>query len=109
MGSEMCIRDRVNSREIRLRGEALFYSRRKKDAKNLIAMETALTNKEAEEAKRYQPKDIKKVFKPVSIDFWEDEEENIPSKEDRAQWRKFQKEKTKSKRDRRKNLPDDFF
>ena len=101
----------VNSREIRLRGEALFHSRRKKDAKPLTTMETALTNKEAEEAKRYQPKDTKKGLKPVSIDFWEDEdeEENIPSKEDRAQWRKYQKEKTKSKRDRRKNLPDDFF
>ena len=101
----------VNSREIRLRGEALFHSRRKKDAKTLATMETALTNKEAEEAKRYQPKDTKKGLKPVSIDFWEDEdeEENIPSKEDRAQWRKYQKEKTKSKRDRRKNLPDDFF
>ena len=99
----------VNSREIRLRGEALFHSRRKKDAKTLPAMETALTNKEAEEAKRYQPKDTKKGLKPVSIDFWEDEEESIPSKEDRAQWRKFQKDKTKSKRDRRKNLPNDFF
>jgi hypothetical protein len=99
----------VNSREIRLRGEALFHCRKKRDSKNLAVMETALTAKEAEEAKRYQPKDTKKAFKPVSIDYWEDEEENVPSKEDRAQWRKFQKDKTKSKRDRRKNLPDDFF
>ena len=99
----------VNNKEIRLRGEALFHCRKKKDVKALTAMETALTNKEAEEAKRYQPKDTKKIFKPVSIDFWEDEEESIPSKEDRAQWRKFQKDKTKSKRDRRKNLPDNFF
>ncbi|MBC8285642.1 MAG: ADP-ribosylglycohydrolase family protein [Nitrospinae bacterium] len=98
----------VNSREIRLRGEALFQRRMKKDAKALVDMETALTAKEAEEAKRYQPKGTKKTLKPVSIDFWEDEEDNVPSKENRAQWRKLQKEKTKSKRDRRKNLPDDF-
>ena len=42
-----------------------------------------------------------------SLDLWDEEEEesSVPSKEDRAQWRKFQKEKTKSKRDRRKNIP----
>ena len=99
----------VNSREIRLRGEALFQRRMKKDMKPLADMETALTTKEAEEAKRYQPKEAKKILKPISADFWEDEEDIVPSKEDRAQWRKFQKEKTRSKRDRRKNLPDDIF
>ncbi|MEK9629848.1 MAG: ADP-ribosylglycohydrolase family protein [Nitrospinota bacterium] len=99
----------VNNREIKIRGEALFQRRLKKEAKTLFDMETALTHKEAEEAKRYLPKETKKIVKPVTIDYWDDEEEKIPSKEDRAQWRKFQKEKTKSKRDRRKNLPDDFF
>jgi ADP-ribosylglycohydrolase len=99
----------VNSREIRLRGEALFQRRMKKDMKLLSDMEMALTAKELEEAKRYQPKELKKVLKPISIDFWEDEEDIVPSKEDRVQWRKFQKDKTKSKRDRRKNLPDEFF
>ena len=98
----------VNSREIRLRGEALFQRRMKKEIKPLADMETALTAKESEEAKRYQPKEIKKILKPIAIDFWEDEEDIVPSKEDRAQWRKFQKEKTKSKRDRRKNLLDDI-
>jgi ADP-ribosylglycohydrolase len=98
----------VNSREIRLRGEALFQRRMKKDMKPLADMETALTAKEAEEAKRYQPKEAKKILKPIAADFWEDEEDIVPSKEDRAQWRKFQKEKTKSKRDRRKNFPDDI-
>ena len=39
------------------------------------------------------------------LDLWDEEESSAPSKEDRAQWRKFQKEKTKSKRDRRKNIP----
>ena len=55
----------------------------KKDAKPLAVMETALTVKEAEEAKRYQPKVAKKNFKPVSLDFWEEEVEKVPSKEDR--------------------------
>ncbi len=99
----------VNSREIRLRGEALFQRRTKKDMKPLVDMETALTSKESEEAKRYQPKEAKKILKPVAIDFWEDEDDVVPSKEDRAEWRKFQKDKTKSKRDRRKNIPDDIF
>ncbi len=99
----------VNSREIRLRGEALFQRRMKKDMKPLADMETALTAKESEEAKRYQPKETKKILKPLAIDFWEDEEDIVPSKEDRVQWRKFQKEKTRSKRDRRKNIPDDIF
>ena len=98
----------VNSREIRLRGEALFQRRIKKDMKPLVDMETALTAKESEETKRYQPKETKKFLKPIAIDFWEDDEDIVPSKEDRAQWRKFQKEKTKSKRDRHKNLPDDI-
>lgn len=99
----------VNSREIRLRGEALCRRRIKKDIKPLAAMETALTAKEAEEAKRCWPKETKKILKPVSVDYWKDEEHHVPSKEDRAQWKKFQKEKSKSKRDRRRNLPDDFF
>jgi len=99
----------VNGREIRLRGDALFHRRMKKDTKVLVDMEIALTNKEAEEAKRYLPKETRKVLKSINIDSWEDEEDIVPSKEDRAQWRKFQKEKTKAKRDRRKNLPNDFF
>ena len=100
----------VNGHEIRLRGEGLFLRRIKKDAKSLADMEMALTTKEAEEAKPYQPKDMKKIIKPsVTVDYWEEEQVIVPSKEDRAQWRKFHKEKARSKRDRRKNLPDDFF
>ena len=99
----------VNGREIRLRGDALFHRRMNKDAKVLVDMEIGLTNKEAEEAKRCLPKETRKVLKSIKIDFSEDEEDIVPSKEDRAQWRRFQKEKTKAKRDRRKNLPNDFF
>jgi len=40
-----------------------------------------------------------------SADLWDEEESYAPSKEDRAEWRKFHKEKTKLKRDRRKNIP----
>ena len=99
----------VNGREIRLRGDALFHRRMKKNAKVLVDMEMALTNKETEEGKRYRPKETRKVLKSINIDSWEDDEDIVPTKEDRAQWRKFQKEKTKAKRDRRKNLPSDFF
>ena len=99
----------VNGREIRLRGDALFHRRMKKNAKVLVDMELALTNKETEEGKRYVPKETRKVLKSINIDSWEDEEDIVPTKEDRAQWRKFQKQKTKAKRDRRKNLPNDFL
>ena len=73
-------------------------------------MEMALTIKEAEEAKRYQPKEKKKSVKTViTLDYLEEEQDIVPPKEDRAEWRKFQKEKTKSKRNRRKNIPNDLF
>jgi ADP-ribosylglycohydrolase len=96
----------VNSREIRLRGESLFHRRMKKNIKPLVDMETALTAKEIDETKRYQRNEIKKVLKTIAIDFMDVEEDIVPTKEDRAQWRKLQKEKTRNKRDRRKNIPD---
>ena len=99
----------VNGHEIRLRGEGLFLRRIKKGMKSLADMEMALTTKEAEEAKPYLNKEVKKIIKPVvTLDYWEEEQTIVPSKEDRLQWRKFHKEKTRSKRDRRKNLPDEF-
>lgn len=98
----------VNAKEIRLRAEALSNRRAKKEQKYLFDMEAGLTAKEFEEGKRNLPKESKKGIQLKSVDLWDDEEEGealVPSKEDRAQWRKFQKEKTKSKRDRRKNIP----
>ena len=70
-------------------------------------MEAGMTAKEFEEGKRCLTKEIKKSSRTQmqSLDLWDEEESSAPSKEDRAQWRKFQKEKTKSKRDRRKNIP----
>ena len=102
----------VNSKEIRARGDALFHRRAPKGLKNLVEMELALTNKEYEEAKKIEPKLTKKVERKTSFKFdldeEEDEEQTIPKKEDAAQWRKFQKDKTKMKRDRRRNLSTDL-
>ena len=97
----------VNAKEIRLRAEALSARRRKKEQKHLFDMEAGMTAKEFEEGKRCLTKKIKKSSRTQmqSLDLWDEEESSAPSKEDRAQWRKFQKEKTKSKRDRRKNIP----
>jgi ADP-ribosylglycohydrolase len=97
----------VNAKEIRLRAEALSARRIKKEQKHLFDMETALTAKEFEEGKRCETKEMKKSSRIQAqlLDFWDEEESSVPSKEDRAQWRKFQKDKTKSKRDRRKNIP----
>jgi ADP-ribosyl-[dinitrogen reductase] hydrolase len=97
----------VNAKEIRLRAEALSVRRGKKDQKDLFNMEAGLTAKEFEEGKRNLPKGGKKAIQLKSSDLWDEEEDetSLPSKEDRAQWRQFQKEKTKSKRDRRKNIP----
>jgi ADP-ribosylglycohydrolase len=97
----------VNAKEIRLRAEALSARRGKKDQKDLFSMEAGLTTKEFEEGKRNLPKGVKKGIQLKSSDLWDEEENDpsVPSKEDRAQWRQFQKEKTKLKRDRRKNIP----
>ena len=97
----------VNAKEIRLRAEALSVRRGKKDQKDLFNMEAGLTAKEFEEGKRNMPRGAIKGIQLKSSDLWDEEEDKtfVPSKEDRAQWRQFQKEKTKSKRDRRKNIP----
>jgi hypothetical protein len=70
-------------------------------------MEAALTAKEFEEGKRCEAKETKKSprIQVHSPSLWDNEESLVPSKEDRAEWRKFQKEKTKSKQGRRKNIP----
>ena len=97
----------VNAKEIRLRAEALSARRGKKEQKHLFDMEAGLTAKEFEEGKRCLTKEIKKSSRTQmqSLDLWDEEESSAPSKEDRAQWRKPKKEKTKSKRDLRKNIP----
>ena len=94
----------VNAKEIRLRAEALSMRRGKKEQKDLFNMEAGLTAKEFEEGKRNLPKESKKGIQLKSQDLWDNDEPPVPSKEDRAEWRKFQKDKTRSKRDRRKNI-----
>jgi ADP-ribosylglycohydrolase len=98
----------VNSKEIKTRGEALSRRRAVKGVKGLVEMELALTDKEFEEGKRISPKVTQNISRKSSarFDFDEDEFEEsiIPKKEDVAQWRKFQKDKTRMKRDRRRNL-----
>ncbi len=98
----------VNSKEIKARGEALSKRRAVKGIKSLVEMELALTDKEFEEGKRASPKTTQNISRKSSarFDFDEDEfeESTLPKKEDAAQWRKFQKDKTRMKRDRRRNL-----
>jgi len=102
----------VNSREIRAKGESLFKRRAVKGLKNFVDMELALTKKEFEEGKKFSPKTTQKPSRKISsgfdLDGEELEESVIPKKEDTALWRKFQKDKTKMKRDRRRNLKLDF-
>ena len=98
----------VNAKDIKARGEALAKRKGFKSGKELVAMELGLTNKEAEERKRFLPKEAKKPEKKkVSLDdLWlEDEEprETIAQlKEDPRKWRKFERDKTRRKRERRK-------
>ena len=83
----------------------LYFDPIKKEQKDLVAMEAGLTSKEFEESKRNSPKESKKSIQIKLQNLWDDDETSVPSKEDRAEWRKFQKDKTRSKRDRRKNIP----
>ena len=96
----------VNGREIRNRGEALALRRLPKGLKGLFEMESGLTNKEFEEARQYvRPKQTK--TKPLpAVDLLEEDfkDSGPPSREDVAARRRHQKEKTRQKRDRRRNL-----
>jgi ADP-ribosyl-[dinitrogen reductase] hydrolase len=96
----------VNGKEIKLRGEALCKRRMQGQSKDLYEMESGSSAKNREEERKYQP--VPKVSKPASRS-WDDDdddefESDIPQKENKAEWRKFQKDKTRKKRDRRKNL-----
>ncbi len=99
----------VNAKEIRVRAEALAAGRPDRSAKDLYAMELAFTQKECEEGKRFVPKKAKKTgsFRPAAaLPYLDDDpdEPAIPKKEDTAEWRRFQKDKTRKKRDRRRHL-----
>ncbi len=98
----------VNAKEIRIRAEALATGRPDRSAKELHAMELALTLKEHEEGKKFASKKPKKAgARPAAAIPYLDEDvepTDIPKKEDIAEWRRFQKDKTRKKRDRRRNL-----
>lgn len=98
----------ANAREIKARGEALSLRQDSKKLKDVVEMESGLTYKEYEDQKKYAVRDVKKEAAKVAgpLGFWDDEAESVklPRKEDAVKWRKFQKEKSKMKRDRRRNL-----
>ena len=78
--------------------------------KDLLDMELGLTQKEAEERRKYLPKEPSKMVKKGSVleDLWLEEEEEdtlLQLKEDPRRWREFERDKTRKKRDRRRNMP----
>ncbi len=96
----------VNFKEMKLRAECLYSRKNSGALKNLVEMESGLTRKEFEEKKKWESKIPKKtsankVPKKISGQTFLEETVDL-KKEDPYQWRKLQKEKTKSKRDRRK-------
>jgi len=100
----------VNGKEIKLRGEALAKRKKGVVGKDLLDMELGLTQKEAEERRKYMPKELQKSAKKASIleDLWmeEETEDTLPQlKEDPRRWREFERDKTRKKRDRRRLLP----
>jgi ADP-ribosylglycohydrolase len=100
----------VNGKEVRLRGEALARRKKGSVGKDLLDMELGLTQKEAEERRKYLPKEPTKSAKKGSVleDLWleeEDEDSLLQLKEDPRRWREFERDKTRKKRDRRRNVP----
>lgn len=101
----------ANAKEIKARGEALALRQDQKKLKDIVEMESGLTHKEYEDQKKYGVRDAKKsVPKIEEIDFDEDSIElaKVPKKDDPLMWRKFHKDKTRMKRDRRKNMSKDM-
>jgi ADP-ribosylglycohydrolase len=100
----------VNGKEIKLRGEALAKRKKGSVGKDLLDMELGLTQKEAEERRKYLPREPTKSAKKGSVleDLWleEEAEDTLPQlKEDPRRWREFERDKTRKKRDRRRNVP----
>lgn len=99
----------VNSNEIRVRGEALGNRKKSKNTKDIYEMESGLTFKEFEDSRKFISKKTKKqIQKPVKSMGVLDEENVvdplIPGKEDVYGWRKFHRDKSRNKRDRRRNM-----
>ncbi|MCH8209093.1 MAG: ADP-ribosylglycohydrolase family protein [Nitrospinae bacterium] len=99
----------VNSKEIRNRGEALANRKALKGFKDLPEMESGLTFKEMEDSRKFPFTKTRKTgpLGSGSKEVFEDEDSNgslANLKEDAYGWRKYQRDKSKQKRDRRRNL-----
>ena len=102
----------VNIKEILMRGEGLFFGRFPKAAKDLYEMELGLTTKEFDVGKKYFSKTPVSFSRPTPRPklSWEDGDNKksiLPEKSDALNWRKFEKDKSKAKKDRRKYLKND--
>ena len=102
----------VNIKEILIRGEGLFSGRFPKAAKDLYEMELGLTTKEFDVGRKYFSKTPVNFFRPTPRPklSWEDgdnKKPTIPEKSDALNWRKFEKDKSRAKKDRRKYLKND--
>ena len=86
----------------------MFSNSFPKKAKDIYEMELGLTLKEFEVGKKYSKKATTFARPtPRPILSWEDEDANepiVPEKSDVVNWRKFQKDKSKIKKNRRKHL-----
>lgn len=99
----------VNAKEIRLRGEALANRKAPKGTNDLFEMEAGLTFKESEDSRKFDSRKTKRPSqRPGKLMEIASEnnsmESAIPSREDSFGWRKFQRDKSRKKRDRRRNL-----
>jgi hypothetical protein len=102
----------VNIKEILIRGEGLFSGRFPKAAKDLYEMELGLTTKEFDVGRKYFSKTPVNFFRPTPRPklSWEDgdnKKPTIPEKSDALNWRRFEKDKSRAKKDRRKYLKND--
>ena len=102
----------VNIKEILIRGEGLFSGRFPKAAKDLYEMELGLTTKEFDVGRKYFSKTPVNFLRPTPRPklSWEDgdnKKPTIPEKSDALNWRKFEKDKSRAKKDRRKYLKND--
>lgn len=95
----------VNGKEIRLRGQGLERRRLPGKAKLLLEMELGLTQKEAEERRRFLPKETQKAPKKGASpeDLWEAEDPMAQLREDPQKKRQFERDKSRKKRDRRQH------
>jgi len=81
-------------------------------AKNLYEMELGLTTKEFDVGRKYFSKMPVNFSRPTPRPklSWEDgdnKKSTIPEKSDAPNWRKFEKDKSRAKKDRRKYLKND--